>query len=60
MSTARPLKDSTGDLDQRLKEFAAAHRRGPNSEAIARLQSVVQPDRMYAAEHVSRARSLRA
>jgi hypothetical protein len=58
VSTAHPLTDVTDGLDQRMKEFAAAHRRGPNSEAIARLQSVVQPDRMSAGEYASRARSL--
>jgi hypothetical protein len=60
VSTAHPLTDVSDDPDQRLKEFAAAHRRVPNSEAIARLQSVVQPGRMSAGEHPSRARSVRA
>jgi hypothetical protein len=60
VSTAHRLKDVTDDPDQRLQEFAAAHRRGRKSEAIARLQSVVRPDRMSAGERPSPARSLRA
>ena len=60
MPTTLTLKNIPDDVYQRLKAAAAAHRRSLNSEAIVCLETVLTPTRVSPAEHIERARQLRA
>ena len=54
------LKNIPDEVYQRLKAAAEANRRSLNSEAIVRLESALLTGRRTAAEHLLRARELRA
>jgi antitoxin FitA len=58
--TTLTLKNIPDDVYERLKTAAAAHRRSLNSEAIVCLESVLMPATVSPAEHLERARQLRA
>ena len=60
MPTTLTLKNIPDEVYQRLKAAAEANRRSLNSEAIVRLESALLTGRKTAAEHLSRARELRA
>jgi plasmid stability protein len=60
MPTTITLKNVPDDVYARLRESADAHRRSLNNEAIVCLERVLLPSRVSAAEHLERARALRA
>lgn len=60
MPTTLTLKNIPDTVYERLKASAELHRRSLNSEAIVCLESVLQPARRTAGEHLARARELRA
>lgn len=59
MPTTLTLKNIPDAVYERLKISAAANRRSLNSEAIVCLETVLTPERISAAERISRARELR-
>ena len=60
MPTTLTLKSIPGEVYERLKATAKAHRRSMNSEAIVCLESVLLPGRMAPSERLARAQALRA
>ncbi|MBN1631731.1 MAG: Arc family DNA-binding protein [Thermoleophilia bacterium] len=60
MPTTLTLKNIPDELYERLKAAAAEHRRSLNSEAIVCLQSALMPPKVSPAEHLERARQIRA
>ncbi len=60
MPTTLTLKNIPGEVYERLKLAAEAHRRSLNSEAIVCLEMVLLPTKMVPAERLARARQLRA
>lgn len=58
--TTLTLKNIPDELYERLKAAAAEHRRSLNSEAIVCLQSALMPPKVSPAEHLERARKIRA
>jgi antitoxin FitA len=58
--TTLTLKNIPDEVYERLKAAAAEHRRSLNSEAIVCLQSVLRVAEVSPAEHLERARQIRA
>ncbi len=60
MPTTMTLKGIPDELYEQLRVSADANRRSLNSEAIACLEKTLLPHRLTAAQHLARAREIRA
>jgi antitoxin FitA len=60
MPTTLTLKGIPDAVYERLKATALAHRRSLNNEAISVLEAALLPQRTSAADHLAKARALRA
>lgn len=60
MATNITLKNVPEEIYDHLKQAAEAHHRSINSEVIACLERVLMPGREDPAEHIARARNIRA